>query len=130
MVCRERGSLSTSADEETVSDACAARPGLSIGYENVDGTRVVVLRGEIDHHHRDGPQEALLPPEGSPRTVADFGGATFMDPSGVDVLIATHQAGGRLRLVGGRELVRCVMAFVGIDVFIPCHPTVEDALTS
>ncbi|WP_309136964.1 STAS domain-containing protein [Streptomyces sp. NWU49] len=85
-----------------MSGACAARPGLSIGYENVDGTRVVVLRGEIDHHHRDGPQEALLPPEGSPRTVADFGGATFMDPSGVDVLIATHQAGaGCVWWVGG-----------------------------
>ncbi|WP_255310879.1 STAS domain-containing protein [Streptomyces viridosporus] len=112
-----------------MSDTHAARPGLSIGHENVDGTRVVVLRGEIDHHDRDGLQEALLPPEGSPRTVADFGGVTFMDSSGVDVLIATHQAGGRLRLAGVREPVRRVMALVGIDAFIPCHPTVEDALT-
>ncbi|GDY70879.1 hypothetical protein SAV31267_003640 [Streptomyces avermitilis] len=42
----------------------AARPGLSTDHQAVDGIRIVVLRGEIDHANRDSLHEALLTPEG------------------------------------------------------------------
>ncbi|MGV9454564.1 STAS domain-containing protein [Streptomyces sp. NPDC003635] len=112
----------------------AARPGLLIDHQAVDDVRIVVLRGEIDHGNRDSLEKALLPPEGAPtpRTVADFRGVTFMDSSGINVLIAAHRAAedtdGWLRLAGVRESVQRVLALVGIDALIPCHSTVEEAL--
>ncbi|MFF6783862.1 anti-sigma factor antagonist [Streptomyces sp. NPDC012510] len=114
----------------------AARPGLSIDHEAVDGIRIVVLRGEIDHVNRDSLKDALLPPEGAlaPRTVADFRGVTFMDSSGINVLIVAHRAAqdaeGWLRLAGVRESVQRVLTLVGIDALVPFHSTVEEALTS
>jgi stage II sporulation protein AA (anti-sigma F factor antagonist) len=112
----------------------AARPGLSIDHQAVDGIRVIVLRGEIDHDNRDSLKEALLPPEEAPapRTVADFRAVTFMDSSGINVLIVAHRAaedaGGWLRLAGLQESVQRVLELVGIDALIPCHSTVEEAL--
>ncbi|MEU0038360.1 STAS domain-containing protein [Streptomyces sp. NPDC006333] len=113
-----------------------ARPGLSIGHEAVDGIRVVVLRGEIDHNNRESLMETLLPPEGAPApwTVADFRGVTFMDSSGINVLIVAHRAaandGGWLRLAAVRESVQRVLELVGIDALIPCHATVEEAMAA
>ncbi|MFI6808046.1 STAS domain-containing protein [Streptomyces luteogriseus] len=112
----------------------AARPGLSIDHQAVDGIRVIVLRGEIDHDNRDSLKEALLPPEEAPapRTVADFRGVTFMDSSGINVLIVAHRAAedaeGWLRLAGLQESVQRVLELVGIDALIPCRSTVEQAL--
>ncbi|MFF0033878.1 STAS domain-containing protein [Streptomyces avermitilis] len=114
----------------------AARPGLSTDHQAVDGIRIVVLRGEIDHANRDSLHEALLTPEGEaePRTVADFRDVTFMDSSGINVLITAHRAaqdaGGWLRLAGVQEPVQRVLALVGIDTLIPCHSTLEEALAS
>ncbi|WP_217238405.1 STAS domain-containing protein [Streptomyces sp. AC555_RSS877] len=112
----------------------AARPGLSIDHTTVDDVRVVTLRGEIDHTVTNELTEALLS-YGSvtrPRTVVDLSGVTFMDSSGVNVLIGAHQAmsdaQGWLRLAGAQASVRRVLELVGLDQVMPCHPTVEQAL--
>ncbi|MET9443660.1 STAS domain-containing protein [Streptomyces sp. NPDC006610] len=113
----------------------AARPDrLSVDTRAVDGVRVVVLRGEIDHTVRDRFRQALLPPPGTagPRTVADFGGVTFMDSSGINVLIAAHHAardaGGWLRVAGAQESVLRVMRLVGVDTLVPCYPDAGEAV--
>ncbi|GAA3787545.1 STAS domain-containing protein [Streptomyces phyllanthi] len=115
----------------------AAGPArLSIGQSTVDGVRVVTLRGEIDHSIRDRFHQALIPPcdAMSPRTVADLSGVTFMDSSGINVLIAAQQAAekadGWLRLAGPQATVLRVMRLVGIDVLIPCYPTLRHALAN
>ncbi|MGV9761466.1 STAS domain-containing protein [Streptomyces tricolor] len=111
-----------------------ARPGLSIGVERIDGTRVVILRGEIDHDNRDRLKDALLPPE-SPdpaHTVADFDDVTFMDSTGINVLITAHRAaqdaGGWLRLARPREPVLRVLELVGVNELIPCCASLREAL--
>ncbi|MER7897705.1 STAS domain-containing protein [Streptomyces sp. NPDC096046] len=112
----------------------AARPGLSIDHTTIDDIRVVTLRGEIDHTVTSELTEALLS-HGSvtrPRTVMDLSGVTFMDSSGINVLIAAHQAlgdaQGWLRMAGAQDSVLRVLQLVGLDQVIGCHPTVERAL--
>ncbi len=113
-----------------------ARPGLSIDHTTVDDVRVVTLRGEIDHTVKNELSEALLSYGGvtRPRTVVDLSGVTFMDSSGINVLIAAHQsmsdAQGWLRIAGTQASVLRVLELVGLDQAIGCHSTVEQALTA
>jgi anti-anti-sigma factor len=112
-------------------------PGpLSIDHTAVGDIRVLTLRGEIDHAVRNELTEALLSYGGaaSPKTVMDLSGVTFMDSSGINVLIAAHQsmsaAQGWLRIAGAQESVLRTLQLVGLDQVIGCHPTVEQALTA
>ncbi|MEU9919605.1 STAS domain-containing protein [Streptomyces sp. NPDC051001] len=113
----------------------SARPGLSIDHTTVDDVRVVTVRGEIDHAVTKEFTDALLS-SGSgtrPQTVVDLSGVTFMDSSGINALLAAHQAmsaaQGWLRIAGAQASVLRVFEIVGVDQVIGCHPTVEHALT-
>ncbi|MEV6117646.1 STAS domain-containing protein [Streptomyces sp. NPDC052109] len=67
-----------------------------------------------------------------PRILADLSGVTFMDSTGINVLIATHrqasEAQGWLRIAGARPSVLRVLQLVGVDALISCHPTVDQAI--
>ncbi|MFF5573851.1 STAS domain-containing protein [Streptomyces luteogriseus] len=101
---------------------------------DVDGIRVVTLRGEIDHDVQDVLSAALLTESGAlpPRIVADLTDVTFMDSSGINVFVATHRrvsgAEGWVRIAGAQPSVLRVLQLVGIDTVITCHPTTEQAL--
>lgn len=107
---------------------------LSVDLSSVHGIRIVSLRGEVDHQVRDLFRDALFASDGAgpPRTVADFAGVTFMDSSGINVLIAAHRAAqdaqGWLRVAGAQESVLRVMQVVGIDTLIACYPDITDAM--
>ncbi|MFF0093268.1 STAS domain-containing protein [Streptomyces canus] len=116
----------------------ADRPDqFSAVHRMVGGVRVVTVEGEIDHTVRELLSSALLsgcgaePPS---RIVVDLSGVTFMDSSGINVLIAASQqvagAQGWLRIAGAQGPVLRVLAMVGVDALIPCHPTVEQALNA
>ncbi|MDX2524420.1 STAS domain-containing protein [Streptomyces europaeiscabiei] len=108
---------------------------LSVEHHMVDDVRIVTVQGEIDHDVKDILGEALLPEEGAvppPRIVVDLGGVTFMDSSGINVLVAAQRrvggVQGWLRIAAAQESVLRVLQLVGVDTFIPCHPTTEQAL--
>lgn len=80
------------------------------------------LRGELDHHAATGLMldldrelERILPTE----LTLDFSGVTFMDSSGIAVVIRCrqrmHLLGGRLRLRGVAPQPRKVFAAARID---------------
>ncbi|MFI9770273.1 STAS domain-containing protein [Streptomyces sp. NPDC052415] len=100
----------------------------------MSGIRVVSLRGEIDHDVRDVLSEALRVEHDAqrPRIVADLSEVTFMDSSGINGFVATHQqvsaAGGWVRIAAAQESVLRVLQLVGVDDVIPCCPSVEQAL--
>ncbi|MGV9703802.1 STAS domain-containing protein [Streptomyces sp. NPDC003483] len=107
---------------------------LSVEEHTVDGIRVVTLGGEIDHDVTDALRGIVLPADGQvpPRTALDLSAVTFMDSSGINVLVSAHQAAheahGWLRIAGAQGPVLRVIELVGLDSVIACHPTIEQAL--
>jgi anti-anti-sigma factor len=107
---------------------------MSIDTDTVDGIRVVTAHGEIDHTHRETLYQELVPSQDvtGARTVLDLAGVSFMDSSGINILIAAHQdlteTGGWLRLTGTHGPVLRVIELVGLDTVIDCHPTPRHAL--
>ncbi|GGV87297.1 STAS domain-containing protein [Streptomyces massasporeus] len=109
---------------------------LSAEHRVIDGVRVVTLRGEIDRDVQGAFREALLGAgETVPtRIVADLSNVTFMDSSGINVLIAAHlqtkDVQGWVRIAGAPPAVLRVLQVTGVGTFISCHPSVEQALTA
>ncbi|SEB97490.1 anti-anti-sigma factor [Streptomyces misionensis] len=107
--------------------------GLSVDRNPVGGVTVVTVTGEVDHRTAGTLRRALMPadPGPAPRTVADLSGVGFMDSSGINVLIAAHQAheaGGWLRLAGVRRPVLRTLEMVGLTGLLACYPSVRAAL--
>ncbi|TDT42158.1 stage II sporulation protein AA (anti-sigma F factor antagonist) [Streptomyces sp. BK208] len=119
------------ADAETTGTEHAEQ--LSAVVTDRDGVRVVTLAGEIDHHTGDTLRRGL-DGTGVPglRVVADMHQVTFMDSSGINILIAAHtalmEAGGWLRVAAARNAVKRTLGLVGVDAFIDCRDTLEEAL--
>ncbi|GGW77406.1 hypothetical protein GCM10010503_64140 [Streptomyces lucensis JCM 4490] len=106
---------------------------LSVSRATVEGVTVVTVAGEIDHHTAGALRRSLIPgePAAAARTVADFTGVPFMDSSGINVLIAAHQAhgpAGWLRLAGVRGAVLRTLEIVGLTALVDCYPGVQEAL--
>ncbi|CAL9351301.1 STAS domain-containing protein [Streptomyces pilosus] len=107
---------------------------LSVVAATTDGIHVLTLAGELDHHTGDQLRQALhVTGDVRPRIVIDLGHVTFMDSSGINILITAFkdvtQAGGWLRLAAPTDSVLRVLQLVGVDGLIECHPTLRQALT-
>ncbi|MER5452827.1 STAS domain-containing protein [Streptomyces sp. NPDC002766] len=107
---------------------------LSVVATATDGIRVLTLAGEIDHHTGDTLRQsldAISTPR--PRVVVDMRQVTFMDSSGINILIAAHhtlsEAGGWLRLAALGPTVMRTIRLVGIDALIDCRESLRQALT-
>jgi anti-sigma B factor antagonist len=68
---------------------------------------------------------------GQARIVVDLGQVTFIDSSGLGVLIsglkATRQAGGDLRIADVPEQVMTVLRLTNLDRVLQVHPSVVEA---
>ncbi|WP_086171733.1 STAS domain-containing protein [Streptomyces pharetrae] len=123
------------AQEQMADAEHAAQSGqLSAAVTATDGIRVVTLAGEIDHDTGDTLRHALdATGESCPRIVIDMGQVTFMDSSGINILIAAHralsEAGGWLRLAAPARNVMRTIHIVGIDALIDCRETLSQALS-
>ncbi|MFJ9542810.1 STAS domain-containing protein [Streptomyces sp. NPDC101225] len=112
------------------------RGQLSVAGSEIDGITVLGLRGEVDYQSVGALTRAMPAPDPADgrRVVVDMSGVTFMDSSGVNALIAAHQAmqgpQGWLRLAGVRGAVLRTVQLVGLDTLVSCHATVEDAIAA
>ncbi len=111
-------------------------PRLTVSQQTTPtGTRVLSPAGEIDHHSADTLHQALAASRTpAPRTVLDFREVTFMNSTGINILISAHQNtqahGGQLRLAHVPPPVMDVLRIVGLDEILPLYPTLDLALTS
>ncbi|MFI0811950.1 STAS domain-containing protein [Streptomyces echinatus] len=107
----------------------------SVVVTATDGIRVLTLTGEIDHHTGDRLRQGLdVSGTPRPRLVIDMHGVTFMDSTGINILIAAHrtvtEAGGWLRLAAPTGPVRRLLSIVGVDAVIDCRETLRQALSN
>ncbi|MEW2463384.1 STAS domain-containing protein [Microbacterium sp. NPDC047426] len=66
--------------------------------------------------------------------MADLSGVTFLDSSGINVIVTAFQqvsgVDGWLRIAGAQESVLRMLQLVGVDAIIDCHPTAEQAVAA
>jgi len=109
---------------------------LEVVSTTTDGITVVTATGEIDHGSA-GRLVQALDPGGlgeRPRVIVDMGHVTFIDSSGINVLLAAHRdltaADGWLRLAGASAYVLRTLQIVGIDTLVPCCTSLREALSA
>jgi anti-sigma B factor antagonist len=102
-----------------------------------DGSCAVVsVGGEIDPGTATELSEAALAAmqEIGPTLVLDLSGVTFMDSTGLKVLLSVHQraqlAGGRLVLAAPGRPVQRVVSITGLDEIFEIRDTVADAVAA
>jgi anti-sigma B factor antagonist len=99
------------------------------GFERVDrdGTPTLVITGEIDLACADELREQLraLTPSASRTGVVDLSGVTFLDSSGLGVLIAAKKhavaTDTDLALADPSPACRSVLSISGADQFFEIH---------
>lgn len=97
-------------------------------------TTVVTVTGEIDAASAGALRHALTAAgEADGRqVVANLAGVTFIDSSGIGVLIgrtkAMRREGGALALVATHERVLRTFSLTGVDQVLAIHATVEQAV--
>ncbi|MEU7428272.1 STAS domain-containing protein [Streptomyces sp. NPDC040750] len=109
---------------------------LTVVTTATDGIRVLTPAGEIDHHTGDTLRDALDERD-TPgrRIVVDMHQVTFMDSSGINILLAAHlditaADVGWLRLADVQPSVMRTLNIVGLPHIVPCYPSVQEALTA
>ena len=110
-------------------------PGIRYLSEMSGGVPVVTTPAEIDITTADKLRVVLLEAtsNGYPAVVVDMTRTRFCDCAGLTTLIRAHQRvlaeGSGLRLVIPADgAVPRIVALTGIDQFIPCFASLDDAL--
>lgn len=101
-----------------------------------DGRSVVSAVGELDAHTAPALEAEVGPLSTRPggALIVDLSGVSFLDSTGLGVLVTAlkhaREAGGTLDLVVATPRVLKVLALTGLDVVIPLHSTLDEALAS
>lgn len=107
---------------------------LEISEHVLEGHTVVELRGELDLSNAQALRDRLLEIAGREPVslILDLSGLTFMDSTGISVLVAAErralELGGALSLAGPQKVVARVLRITSLDKHFPTFPTVDDAV--
>ncbi|GCE75437.1 anti-sigma-B factor antagonist [Cellulomonas biazotea] len=108
---------------------------MRVTSRDVGGRTVVEVDGEVDVSTADALRECVIDLLDRERTdlVVDLGGVTFMDSTGLGVLVGSLKKvrllGGRLQLVISTERVEQLFRITALLPVFTVHGTVEEALT-
>jgi anti-sigma B factor antagonist len=106
---------------------------LVLGSRSENGWAVLEVQGEVDLYTSPQLRDAILrlTEEGENRIVIDLNNVSFMDSSGLGVLVAglkrARERGGELALVFGEGSIQKVLGITGLDKVFPTHGSVGEA---
>lgn len=106
---------------------------LRLSERKLDGRTVVALRGELDLSTAPGLRDRLLAilNERPGGLILDLSALTFMDSTGINVLLVTERRavllGGSLALAAPQKIVAKVLRITGLDNHFAIYPTAEAA---
>jgi anti-sigma B factor antagonist len=104
----------------------------------VDGVRVVAVRGELDLStapELEAPLDQALGDEGT-SVLIDLTECEFIDSTGIAMIVRAWQrlegegGGGRLAISNQNEQVRRVLEISGLNLSIPIHPSRDAGLAA
>lgn len=110
--------------------------GLSVDFDERGDLLIATARGVIDFSSSGPLQEELHASVrgGTRRLVLDLDGVTFVDSTGLGLLLSvqrrTRAAGGWLRLVNPRAQLRRMLRATNLEHHFETHPSVESALAA
>jgi anti-sigma B factor antagonist len=108
----------------------------ALSTSQVEDYAVVAVTGELDVYTAPALEEALgdLVDAGTVRVVVDLSGVSFMDSTGLGLLIKalkwTREHGGALRIVANTDRVLKVFRVTGLDSVLSLHATLDEATGS
>lgn len=98
-------------------------------------TLVVKINGELDHHAADVIREATdreLGRTGALNVAFDFTDVTFMDSSGIGVIMGRYKVtkalGGKVIIYGASDAVKRIITMSGIDGIVKIADSLENGL--
>ena len=98
-------------------------------------TLVVRVDGELDHHVAARIRESVdreLNRTGAINVAFDFSNVTFMDSSGIGVIMGRHKItkalGGRVIIYGASDAVRRLIMMSGINSLVVMVDSLEDGI--
>jgi anti-sigma B factor antagonist len=107
---------------------------LRVDIADRDGVALVTASGEIDAATADILSEAISGAleDGYRRVVVDFSEVTFIDSTGLSVLVRSHRAavakGGMFAIVHPTPQTRKLIKVLGLDLLLNIFDTLEQAL--
>lgn len=114
----------------------ATPPTLTLSVEEHGRHQVVVLRGEVDMASVGAVRTCLreLMLAGPTDILVDLRGVTFMDSTGLGILVAARKQArvlrGSLALLAPSPPVARVLSLTSLDRVFPCFASLEDALAT
>jgi len=108
---------------------------LQLSFQLRGNTLIVNVSGELDHHYseyfREKVEEKLLE-SNVKNLVLDFKGLTFMDSSGIGVIIGRYKniskLGGKLLIANVKSNIERIFEISGLNKIVPVYKNLEDAL--
>ncbi len=100
---------------------------MEIKLENIGTTLVAKLTGEIDHHTAPGLRETLdreIELNNITNIVLDFDGVTFMDSSGIGMIVGRYKQisarGGKVMIIRVKPQVDKILEISGLKKLLDC----------
>jgi stage II sporulation protein AA (anti-sigma F factor antagonist) len=110
---------------------------LSIDFLIKDRNLVVKIAGEIDHHYSEEIKfkiEKEFSKTNSKNIIFDFSELTFMDSSGIGMIIGRYKAigkqGGQVIVASINENPKKLIEMAGLHKILKCYNNVNEAIES
>lgn len=106
-------------------------------FSKSDNTLIIYMKGELDHHTSENVRIKIdnkIDETGVKNLVLEFSDVSFMDSSGIGVVIGRYRKvseyGGKVAIVGLRPEIRRVFELSGMFKIIKEYKDLENAILS
>ncbi len=104
-------------------------------YQLTKQTLVIRIGNELDHHTADRirqESEEYICKNNVNRIVFDFGGTSFMDSSGIGIIMGRYKVlralGGKVAVANMSQSIAKIFSMSGLQKIVSYYETLEDAL--
>jgi len=110
---------------------------MHLNFDNIEEKLIVYMSGELDHHSAEEVRNIIddrLERDSYNKLIMDFGDVTFMDSSGIGVVIGRykklHMKNGKVCVTNIKSSVKRVFELSGMFKIIMLYDDVEQAVNN